>query len=134
MLGYQLIVTHQFSLDDHSAMLVQSNDVKRAATEGGVNLNKPEVAIDSNDLGVFVVRVPDLAPPSQLNQAQAGLNYRFGGLDTINPTLYVPLGTGQGPLFNVSSFFTMNACNEVADFCEGLTTASIWLQNAQFSR
>lgn len=46
-------------------MLVQSNDVKRAATEGGVNLNKPEVAIDSNELGVFVTRVPDLALPSQ---------------------------------------------------------------------
>lgn len=68
------------------------------------------------------------------NQASAGSNYGLDGLNTINPALYVPLGTGQGPLFNVSSFFTMNTCNVVADFCEGLTTTNIWLQNAQFSR
>lgn len=65
--GTQFVVAHCSPLDDHSAMPVQSNDVKRAATEGGVNLNKPEVVIDSNELGVFVVRVPDLAPPSQLS-------------------------------------------------------------------
>jgi hypothetical protein len=79
LLGYQFIVAHCFPLDDHHAVPVKSNDVKGVETEGagtaveatitervateeaGVSLNKPEAGINANELGVFVVRVPNLA-------------------------------------------------------------------------